>query len=131
MKKIVSALFVSTLFFLLSACEKDPLSNDNTATVTVKVVNLLDKPVKGAPVYLFIDNVPTASTKPGEAKKKVVSNENGIASFKLDLNGLHISERTQLYFATYYKIVSTTLISVSSAITVQNGDAVNVGLAIP
>ena len=128
MKKWTLPLLLTTsLLFLSPACSKDPLG----ATVEVEVVNLFNAPVKGVTVYLFKDEF-SLHSKPADAKKQVVTNNNGIASFHLNLLQLNIFEsETSLYFAVFYKLGGVDFQAGSSAITVQKGAVKSVLLKVP
>ena len=127
MKKITATLVVVALFTLFSSCSKDPLG----AKVDVEVVDLLSKPVKGTKVYLFKDEF-TLFSKPTDAKKQAVTNNNGIASFSLNLDELSIIEsETLLFFAVFYSIGGVEFQAGSKAITVQKGVVKSVRLKVP
>ena len=127
MKKIAFTFIVTTLLLGLSACGKNPLG----ASVEVKVVNLLNAPAKGKTVYLFKD-VLTNNSKPGDAIKQVVTDDNGIALFRLNLAEFNIFEsQTSLYFGVFYTVGDNNILAGSNAITVAHGDEKSIELKIP
>jgi len=127
MKKLASILLVTTLLLAFSACSKNPFG----AKVEVKVVNLLNQSIKGKTVYLFKDEI-TNNSKPGDAIKQVVTDENGIASFHLIFTELNIFEsQTSLYFGVFYTLVEANILAGTTAITVQRGDEKRLEIKIP
>lgn len=101
------------------------------AKIEVTVKNLLGSPVSGKTVYLFEDTEPTASTNPSDAKKQVVTNDNGIAVFDLNFTELNIIEsQTTLYFAVFYTIVDQTFIVDSDGVTVKRNDTKTLTLEV-
>ncbi len=134
MKKGLIFSLLLAVVFGFSSCSDD--DDDDApflgAKVNVTVKNLLGNLQKGETVYLYKDSEPTQSTTPGDAKKQVVTNENGVAEFSLNLTELNILEsQTTLYFAVFYKVGDETLLKGSEGVTVKRGDAKNVTIDIP
>ena len=129
MKNITFFAIVITSLFLLSACSKSIFFG---TTVEVEVVNLFNLPVKGGTiVYLFKDSF-TIDSKASDAKKQAVTNDEGVASFRLNFKELNIFEsETSLYFAVFYNLAGKEHMAGSSAIAVRNGVTERLRLKVP
>ncbi|MDR2586221.1 MAG: hypothetical protein LBC84_08410 [Prevotellaceae bacterium] len=124
MKKISIALFATMLLPALSTCS----SEGPFATVEVTVTNLLLNPVKGATVYLFLDAYSLLS-KPENAKRKLATNADGIAVFRIDLDDKEITEmETELFFVVFQTFGGVSLPVGSDPIKVRRNDEISVAL---
>lgn len=134
MKKVLFlSLFVVAVMIGFASCGDD---DDNPsflgANVAVTVTNALGVPQAGKTVYLYKDTPVTSETVPGDAKKMVVTDDNGVAKFSLNLTELDILEsQSTLYFAVFYTVGSETLVAGSSGITVKRNEAKKLDLKIP
>lgn len=131
-KKALILSLLATFAVVFSSCNRD--SEDAPilgATVVVTVKNILNNPVKGETVYMFYQEA-TDRTKPGDAKKNIVTNDDGKAIFNLNFTELNITEsQTSLYFAVFnnkgdgiYEVQNT------KGITVKRGDSKNLELTV-
>lgn len=133
MKKI---LFLSLLFVAavigFSSCDDDDDPSFLGADVTVKVTNSLGVVQAGKTVYMYKDTPVTGETLPGDARRMVVTDENGLAKFNLNLTELNILEsQTTLYFAVFYTIGSETLVAGSEGVTVKRNQSKDLEIRIP
>lgn len=103
MKKFTLLFLTLSLGFITTSCDKDN-ENQINATVNIKVVEN-GAPKSGVTVCMFPDNMgpETDFFKPLHAKKKVISQNNGIATFELkEIFDLEIiNNQTTLYFAVF------------------------------
>jgi len=129
MKKL-TAVFLAIIFcFICSTCSKDGIGSG--ANVEVSVVNLFKEPVKGITVYLFVNEL---SSNPNGAKKQVVTNDKGVALFRLNFTDLNIVEsETPLYFLIFYTLAGHDFMAGSdpSAITLSRGEVKKVEIKAP
>lgn len=132
MKGLVFSL--AAIFLLgFTSCNKDdddaPLLG---AKIFVTVENALGSPEAGKTVYLFKDEEITNDTPIADAKKQVITNEDGIAEFSLNLTELNIFEsQTSLYFGVFYTVADKNYVAGSTAITVKRGDSKKLDIKIP
>ncbi len=102
------------------------------ANVEVTVTNALGMVQSGKTVYLYKDTPVTSSTIPGDAKKMIVTDANGVAKFSLNLTELNILEsQTTLYFAVFYTVGSETLVAGSTGVTVKRNESKKIEVKIP
>lgn len=102
------------------------------ANVQVTVKNLLGTPQKGTTVYMYKDKAIDDNTESANADRQVVTDENGVATFKLNFTELNILEsQTSLYFAVFYTIGDTEGVKGTAAVTVKRNDVKQVKLQIP
>lgn len=131
-KGILFSLLVACVLGFTSCSDDDDDAPFLGAKVNVTVKNLLGIPQKGTTVYMYKDDKPTSSTRPGDAKKEVVANDEGLAGFSLNLTELNILEsQTTLYFAAFYTIGDSTYLAGTEGITVKRDDTKNITLTIP
>lgn len=133
MKKI---LFLSLLFVAavigFSSCDDDDDPSFLGADVTVKVTNSLGVVQAGKTVYMYKDTPVTSETLPGDARRMVVTDENGLAKFNLNLTELNILEsQTTLYFAVFYTVGSETFVAGSEGVTVKRNQSKDLEIRIP
>lgn len=124
---------LSILFIGFSSCSDD---DDDApflgANVEVTVKNLAGIVQKGETVYMYKDKEVTDSTKPEDATKQIVTDENGVAKFSLNLTELNILEsQTTLYFAVFYKVGDKSLVAGSSGVTVKRNESKKLDITIP
>ena len=101
MKKITAVLLTITLFLTLFSCQKDNSGLVATVEVTVYDVSLTN-PLKGETVYLMMDEI-GLNPKPADAVRRVNTNADGIATFRLNINDLNIVEmETRLVFMVFF-----------------------------
>ncbi len=133
MKKRLFFFLGLSLFAVLTfiSCNSD--DNDDPsflgAKVNVTVKNSLGELQKGTTVYMFKD---ASGDTPDGAKKQVVTNENGIAIFDLNLTELNILEsQTSLYFVVFYQIGDETFKAGSEGVTVKRNETRSLEITIP
>lgn len=106
--------------------------NDDKATVSVTVTDASGVVQAGKTVYLYKDIPVTNETLPGNTKRMLVTDEKGVATFKLDLDELKIIEsQTTLYFSVFYSEGRKTLVTGASGITVKRHDNKQIEVKIP
>lgn len=118
--KILSFLFVSLFMFTLTSCEDDEANKSAVVKVTVLKSQA---PQKQITVCLF-DSYAGPSTSfysPFHAKKKVITDDNGVATFDLsDFGDLKLmSSQTTFYFAVFDD--SDNVLG-QSAVTIKDGE---------
>jgi hypothetical protein len=131
-KKALILSLLTAFAVAFSSCNKDPEDAPILgATVVVKVKNILDNPVKGKTVYMFYQEA-TDQTKPGDAKKNIVTDDDGKAIFNLNFTELNITEsQTSLYFAVFNdKGDGTYEVQNTEGITVKRGDSETLELKV-
>lgn len=117
---------------LMSCGKKDDKSPLLGAEVQVTVKNLLGIPQTNTPVYLYKDTEITNSTERSQADKDAITNENGIATFDLNLTQLNIFEaRTTLSFAVFYTVGDEEMVAGSASITVKRNEEKKIEITIP
>ena len=127
MKKITAVLLTIPLFLTLFSCQKD--NSGLVATVEVTVTDILFNPLKGETVYLMMDEI-GLNPKPADAVRRVNTNENGIATFRLNINDLDIVEmETPLVFMVLYTYQGLELRD-SKEVTVKRGENPSISLKI-
>lgn len=121
-KKALVLSLLTAFAVVFSSCKKDPEDAPVLgATVVVTVKNILNNPVKGKTVYMFYQEV-TDQTKPGDAKKNIVTDDAGKAIFNLNFTELNITEsQTSLYFAVFND--NGDGVQSTEGITVKRGDS--------
>ena len=131
MKKIGFLIGALAMVTLLSSCKKDePILGAN---VKVTVKNYLGIVQKGTTVYMYKDHEPNNNTRPSEAKQQVITDDNGVAEFRLNFANLDIFEsQTSLYFAVFYtNNDGETRVAGSTGVTVKRDESKNLDLTIP
>lgn len=131
MKKTILFTFLLTAIFALAACNGDdaPVLG---AKVDVTVKNALNAPLSGTTVYLYKDVEPTVATKPQDAYAQVVTDGNGLASFRLNFTQLNILEsQTSLYFVVFYTVGTQSFVAGTGAVTVTRNDEKAVSITVP
>lgn len=130
MKKVFVFSLLIAFVAGLSSCK----NNDAPvlgATVKVKVENLLNIEKESITVYMF-DKEVNNSTKKEDAKKQIVTDKNGIATFNLNFTELNIIEsQTTLYFAVFYTAGDKDYVAGSKGITVERNKSYDVKIDIP
>jgi len=128
-KRTLTLGLALTCLLGLNSCDKDkPFLG---AKVEVSVSNILEQPQKGMTVYMFKDNKITSDTKIADADKQVITNDEGVAIFSLNLLDLNIIEsQTSLYFGVFLKIGDEELVYGSAAVTVKKGDEKEVDIKV-
>ncbi len=132
MKKVFLDLLAIALFAGFPSCSEDDEAPVLGAYVAVTVVNVIGTPQPGMDVYMFENVEPDETTDISTASKKVTTDSNGVAGFKLNLTELNITEsQTHLYFAVYYKVGDTFLLKAGDGyITVKRNDEKSVTITI-
>lgn len=103
MKKVFALGLILSLIVGFTACGDDDDAPFLGATVNVTVKDLLKQPVTGQEVYMYKNDKPTDDAKPADALMTVITNDQGIAKFDLNLTQLNITESsTNLYLAIFY-----------------------------
>ncbi len=132
MKKLFICSLVIALMAGFTSCNDD---DDDApvlgANVKVTVENFLTLNQDNVTVYMF-DKEVNDNTKKSDAKKSVVTNNNGVADFDINFTQLNILEsQTTLYFAVFYTIGDEDYVAGSSGITVKRNESYNVTVRIP
>lgn len=137
MKKLTAIALTSVLCVAIisscTSCSKDKDAPVLGAKIEVTVKNWPGSTRKDVSVYMYKDEKVTEKTKVSDAKKVVVTNDKGVATFDLNFTELNILEsQTTLYFAVFYKGVGDIeLVAGSVGVTVKRGETKNVDLTIP
>ncbi|WP_165024154.1 hypothetical protein [Dysgonomonas sp. ZJ279] len=133
MKKLLFlSISILTMLAFASCSSDDDEAPALGANVQVTVKNLLGTPQKGTTVYMYKDKAIDDNTESANADRQVVTDENGVATFKLNFTELNILEsQTSLYFAVFYTIGDTEGVKGTAAVTVKRNDAKQVELQIP
>lgn len=134
MKKVLYlSLFLVIALAGFSSCGDDEDDPDFLgADVEVTVTNALGVAQAGKTVYLYKDTPVTSSTVPGDAKKMLVTDDNGVVKFSLNLTELNILEsQTSLYFAVFYTLEGETLVAGSVGVTVKRNESKKIEVKIP
>lgn len=131
MKKGIFFALLAIFVFTLTGCKKDEPVLGANVKVTVK--NSLGIAQKGKTVYMYKDQEPTNSTRPGDAKKQVVTDNNGVAEFILNFTELSITEsQTSLYFAVFYTDdEGATKLQGSAAVTIKRDESRTLEITVP
>ena len=134
MKKVLYlSLFLVIALTGFCSCGDDEDDPDFLgADVEVTVTNALGVAQTGKTVYLYKDTPVTSSTVPGDAKKMLVTDDNGVVKFSLNLTELNILEsQTSLYFAVFYTLEGKTLVAGSAGVTVKRNESKKIEVKIP
>ncbi|WP_165042256.1 hypothetical protein [Dysgonomonas sp. ZJ709] len=133
MKKLLFlSISILTMLAFASCSSDDDEAPALGANVQVTVKNLLGTPQKGTTVYMYKDKAIDDNTESANADRQVVTDENGVATFKLNFTELNILEsQTSLYFAVFYTIGDTEGVKGTAAVTVKRNDVKQVELQIP
>lgn len=133
MKKGLIFSLIAGFALCLSSCGDDDDAPVLGANVKVTVKNIAGVAQEDVEVYMFKDLEPDESTDPGSASKKEITNEDGVAYFKLNLTELNITEsKTNLYFAVYYRIGDDLIFKAGDeSVTVKRDEEKAITLTIP
>ena len=129
-KTFYFSLFIA-LISMFSSCKKDdtPVLG---AVVKVTVKNYLGVDQTGTTVYMYKDQEVNSSTKPSDAKKQIITDGNGVATFELNFTELSIIEsQTTLYFGVFYGSGDDAKVAGSTGITIKRNETKNLEITIP